>query len=635
MCDHLNLPLTALIVCCCPSSPTGFATDHLKTLLSSLLAASDAAAAHGASLLATHLQHTAALLVCGSDLCSARSSTFAEHVASQLASDNARAAAPARPLLLPICKNGASAPAAEHQESVDIRCHGGGEDDTLMAWQSECMEDDASIGPQLAHPLNLLRLRAAAAAQLGTSTLGPGGTTTARMALSLRGTRRSLCLRLRAAALERSPPSSTPAALLQHSSAQYIVQALDLPPAPACWVSTDGMAKGDRATVVRKGRARRNAAAAPSAVPTATAALPWAVAVVATLSRHGEVAVVAQLLAALGISAAARGAGAVIVDPQRRLIQPLCDAPEGKHAPADMVAALGISVCAVHAAQACVPLLVGACHSAAHVAALLQANALAFTAMQRGLSVANAHAALLLPILAAQAAVLAPTPIALDQGSSSGDKADSDDEAEHRGAEQRQGLGCTHGSTFSCGGGVPTPQEQWCVLLEALDDGPDAIEDMLLRPTIGALPTLCHALCQHASLVACPPLACPLSCMVFIPGHIGPIRDAIVHRTRGYRKWQTVHVGPDGMQVWRRMKLELLPSTQRWQERGACTVPSPSHPCPLLALYRWPCLFALLALPHLPHTPPTASHAHSLWKPSTPPASTQRSCTCFRKQSLP
>ena len=332
-----------------------------------LLASAQAAAAREQPQLAAHLQHAAAALVCGTDLCSAHGGAFAEHVASELQSTAQllELADPSASALQPLDTNSDSTPRKQRAGAVVRASQGPGDDATASSGAVQAAE-------QALYTLHDQRPHSAGACS--------------ELRVALKGRHLALTLRMHVAALERAQAAGSATSVLQHEAADFISQALQLPAAPPCLGGVATMHTGARSG---RGRGRGRGKAAAKQVPKqepVSAAHMWATAMLNKLPLCGHAAVAAQLLTLV----AAEVTAAHISVGEDRLVCQLTNKSSVQRA----TAALSVGACAVHAAQACAPVATAACHTTALAAALLGANAVACAALRRGIGLANAQAVL-------------------------------------------------------------------------------------------------------------------------------------------------------------------------------------------------------------------------------------------------
>ena len=332
-----------------------------------MLASAQAAAARERPELAAHLQHAAAALVCGADLCSAHGSAFAEHVASELQSTAQllEHVDPSASALQPLDTNSDSRPRKQRAGAAVCASQGPGYDATASSGAAQAAE-------QALHALHDQRPHSVSGCS--------------ELRVALKGRHLALTLRMHVAALERAQAAGSATAVLQHEAADFILQALQLPAAPPCLGGVAAMPAGARSG---RGRGRGRGKAAAKQVPMqepASAAHMWATAVLSKLPLCGHAAVGAQLLTLV----AAEATAAHIAVGEDRLVCQLTSKSSVQRA----TAALSVGACAVHAAQACAPMATAACHTTALAAALLGTNAVACAALRRGIGLANAQAAL-------------------------------------------------------------------------------------------------------------------------------------------------------------------------------------------------------------------------------------------------
>jgi hypothetical protein len=394
LCTRLELPLTGSLLCATPSTPDGVSQADLETALSNLLASARSAGEQNAPLLAAHLQHSAALIVCGTDLCSASSSAFAEHVASELHScvdALAQQAGTARVPLQPCTSSGRGARGAG--------CLSAGlPPDSTAAWEAIKRGNENAPACSSGAVVGMLRMRCSQAVSKSSSV-----NTVRHLAAKLHRTHGALSLRLHAGALQRAQEHSSAAELLQHDSFAAIQRALELPPPPPCLLGVVGTGRrGARRGGRGQGRGPGRAAvkgAKSAAQPAVEPALAWGLSALTAASCGGHAPAVAQVLTALAasvaapaVAAAASAASAEFKGEQGQTcrLMPVVSQPDQT---VMLTQAFGVAVCAVHGAQACAPASASACHLASIVASLLGADALACMCLQRGVGLANAHAA--------------------------------------------------------------------------------------------------------------------------------------------------------------------------------------------------------------------------------------------------
>ena len=380
-CKNADLPLSAALLS--GDSPDLLGPHDSRSMpISMLLAAEDSARSAGAMQLATGLAAAAAQLVCGADLCSAHSSVHLPQMLKRLApAADSSVREPLQPVLGGSVRKQGSRGAkqrtakAHAPETVPVP-------DTAVAWGEARLQKGHLLQP----------LRDAAEASSGApmrSAVGPG----AAAALQ------ELSMQLHAAAVECAVADvSGPNQLMELPSANAILAALDLPPPPLFQTPEHS------APTARKGR-RGKAACARSEYPF----FCWAGQVLASTSRAGMAAVASRLLFSVASASASAAGVQVALDHADRLLAPTTDA--------DMAVLgdiAGTFAVAAHAGLTVVGLQCAAQHRLAALAALAAAPALAFGMLQQSVSVANVHAMLLLPLLAAGAA--AGTAVNHDRG---------------------------------------------------------------------------------------------------------------------------------------------------------------------------------------------------------------------------
>ena len=332
------------------------APDH-ESALSHLLTAAEAAVVDGSRQLALALQTAAGALVCGADLQQAQQSIFAEYVASQLqvqvSSEEALLRQRTSTLQpLQIAQNGSTGAKRNDDASMS---------DLLAAWEALPAAETSSA---LKHMQScVLHQQLFCASQSGLQQVQ-------RMHLQA-------CMRLHMGVAESAQHQDAGTPPWQQCAVAFVANYLGLPALPPVLGGAGTGAQGGQT------RARRQASKVKS-VPASVQS--WAHQLLVTARAQGCLDVAAVLLRMLA---------AHTLLPSLQALPAGSNAAGLSSATSEAQALLSLSACAVHAAQAAVPLAVPALDNVATHAAMVQQPELAHVAASEALSLANRSAAMM------------------------------------------------------------------------------------------------------------------------------------------------------------------------------------------------------------------------------------------------